>query len=351
MQLPKLLTLALLFPALAQAAPYQVRTLGLPAYAQGFVVGLDNNGSAAGMASGNLDQPLQWFTSSGGTANLLATAGSATLTGMNDRGALVGEAYNPGSHALAVKIENGEMKPLGDFGYGSTANAINNAGVAVGNAVVGNYRHAAVFQDGTATDIGTLGGDYSSARDINDAGVVVGSAQTSTSGSRAFMYQNGVMSDLGASGGHYSVAQRVNARNDVLGFTMMEDYSTVPFLYANGVMTNLGARIPGWAADLNDSGKIVGSTDAGGFLYHDGKLTDLDALIDPALGWTVTQAYAINNSDEIAVQVCGSSGCDLAMLAPIPEPETYGMLLAGLGVLGYLRRRNTRAGAGIKPAA
>ena len=27
------------------------------------------------------------------------------------------------------------------------------------------------------------------------------------------------------------------------------------------------------------------------------------------------------------------------MLAPVPEPETYGMMLGGLGVLGYLARR------------
>ena len=30
-------------------------------------------------------------------------------------------------------------------------------------------------------------------------------------------------------------------------------------------------------------------------------------------------------------------------LAPVPEPETYGMLLAGLGVLGFLARRRKQA--------
>lgn len=29
------------------------------------------------------------------------------------------------------------------------------------------------------------------------------------------------------------------------------------------------------------------------------------------------------------------------MLAPVPEPETYGMLLAGLGVLGFIARRRS----------
>ncbi len=30
-------------------------------------------------------------------------------------------------------------------------------------------------------------------------------------------------------------------------------------------------------------------------------------------------------------------------LAPVPEPETYGMLLAGLGILGFLARRRKQA--------
>jgi probable HAF family extracellular repeat protein len=44
-------------------------------------------------------------------------------------------------------------------------------------------------------DLGTLGGENSSARGINAAGWVVGTADTST-GSDAFLYENGVMYDL-----------------------------------------------------------------------------------------------------------------------------------------------------------
>jgi hypothetical protein len=33
----------------------------------------------------------------------------------------------------------------------------------------------------------------------------------------------------------------------------------------------------------------------------------------------------------------------MAMAAPVPEPETYGMMLAGLGVLGFLARRRKAA--------
>ena len=34
---------------------------------------------------------------------------------------------------------------------------------------------------------------------------------------------------------------------------------------------------------------------------------------------------------------------DLAVFAPVPEPETYAMMLAGLGLMGFVARRRTRA--------
>jgi hypothetical protein len=34
-----------------------------------------------------------------------------------------------------------------------------------------------------------------------------------------------------------------------------------------------------------------------------------------------------------------SFGGAVMMAAPVPEPETYGMMLGGLGLLGFLARR------------
>jgi hypothetical protein len=39
------------------------------------------------------------------------------------------------------------------------------------------------------------------------------------------------------------------------------------------------------------------------------------------------------------VSETGASFGGAVMLAPVPEPETYGMMLGGLGVLGFLARR------------
>lgn len=61
--------------------------------------------------------------------------------------------------------------------------------------------------------------------------------------------------------------------------------------------------------------------------------------------WTVASASALLAGDYYlrvnGVVVSNSSGSysGAMLLAPVPEPETYGMLLAGLGVVGFIAAR------------
>jgi hypothetical protein len=48
--------------------------------------------------------------------------------------------------------------------------------------------------------------------------------------------------------------------------------------------------------------------------------------------------YYVQVSGTLVSSTSGAFGGSM-MLAPVPEPETYGMMLAGLGVLGFLARR------------
>ncbi|MCD2516413.1 FxDxF family PEP-CTERM protein [Massilia sp. G4R7] len=48
--------------------------------------------------------------------------------------------------------------------------------------------------------------------------------------------------------------------------------------------------------------------------------------------------YYLQVSGTLVSDTGGSFG-GAVMLAPVPEPETYGMMLGGLGVLGFLARR------------
>jgi probable HAF family extracellular repeat protein len=66
---------------------------------------------------------------------------------------------------------------------------------------------ATVAPSYTVKDLGTLGGNYSSALGINDAGQVVGFASISSNSARAFLYDRSAtpkMQDLGTLGGNCS---------------------------------------------------------------------------------------------------------------------------------------------------
>jgi len=148
------------------------------------------------------------------------------------------------------------------------------------------------------TDLGTLGGFGSYASGINDAGQVVGFAGTSIGRDHAFITgPNGVgMTDLGTLGGDISVARGINDAGQVVGF------SYVP---GNGQVHAF----------------ITGPNGVG--------VTDLASLVNPPAGFTFSSAIAINNHGQL--------------VAVVPEPETYAMLLSGLGLIGFLARGRATA--------
>src|SRR5687767_3227617 len=54
-----------------------------------------------------------------------------------------------------------------------------------------------------AVDLGTLGGSFSEARGINPRGQVVGLSTTAGGQTRAFLWDRGTMTDLGTLGGSF----------------------------------------------------------------------------------------------------------------------------------------------------
>jgi hypothetical protein len=73
-------------------------------------------------------------------------------------------------------------------------------------------------------------------------------------------------------------------------------------------------------------------------------MQDLNALIDPALGWVLVQAWDINASGQIVGWGTNPSGNREAFLltpanAAVPVPAALPLLLGGLGALGLLARR------------
>lgn len=66
-------------------------------------------------------------------------------------------------------------------------------------------------------------------------------------------------------------------------------------------------------------------------------------------GWgqTFTATYKVYIGDSTGMELASAVGKSTAetwtWLAPVPEPETYAMLLAGLGLMGFIARRRTAA--------
>ena len=62
-------------------------------------------------------------------------------------------------------------------------------------------------------------------------------------------------------------------------------------------------------------------------------MTDLNSLVGQSGGVVLTEAMGINNRGQV-----------IALgIPPIPEPETYAMFVAGLGLLGFIARRRKTA--------
>lgn len=153
----------------------------------------------------------------------------------------------------------------------------------------------------TVTDLGTLGGDYSSASSVNDHGVVTG--QSTLAGNqqyRAFIYQNGTMTDLGLPGDN-SRGNAINNLNQIVGTTFVPGGSPFQprgFLYSQGTVTDLGTLggASTYPHDINDAGQVTGASDPGDavgtvFVYQNGSMVAIPA----GNASTSSEASAIND--------------------------------------------------------
>jgi hypothetical protein len=86
------------------------------------------------------------------------------------------------------------------------------------------------------------------------------------------------------------------------------------------------------------------------YLDNGGTWHDL-AMISPDRSWGMTQGHAsFAPVNALAFSITNANGDGFASVsefqaigAPVPEPQTYALLLAGLGTLGFLARRRSQA--------
>lgn len=175
-----------------------------------------------------------------------------------------------------------------------------------------------LLQGTTVTNLPTLSGSTTTeARAININGVVVGDAQKSGS-EVAAEWVNGKVSSLGTlNGGTFSEALAVNSSGQAVGAATAPGDPINLFravMFSNGQAIDLnvpgeGVQNAAHATAINDNGVIVGDDGiqpglsllglGNGFIYQNGKATELNTLIAPTPNVRLAGATGINNAGDI----------------------------------------------------
>ena len=206
-------------------------------------------------------------------------------------------------------------------GTGSSGNGISNPGLVVGSSNLpgDGAAHAALWQNGTLIDLGTLGGPNSNSAwpGINSKGMVVGIAETAEPGGEnwscrfffpsatgnqclGFVWESGVMTEIPTwPGGVNGFATEVNNRGQVVGWAEhgVEDSTCNPpvvlqfrgylFDTRTGEMREL-TPLPGDSTStgnaINERGQVVGisgrcANAVGGFSAEHAALWERDGTV------------------------------------------------------------------------
>jgi len=157
-----------------------------------------------------------------------------------------------------------------------------------------------VARPASIVDLGTLGGNSSTAYGLNDLGQIVGSSDTGQRTSHAFLWEAGRMTDLDSGDARDSAAYSINNAVQIAGVYSAPDRNTRGFLYSAGTVTVLSQAPHGRASGINNAGQIVGdlatepASARQAFLWNAGTVVDLGTL-----GGAGSEARAINDSGQI----------------------------------------------------
>jgi probable HAF family extracellular repeat protein len=305
---------------LASAIRYEVTDLNAGPGATALAINASGNIVGSYIPAGSMPGGSHGFLYKNGTVTDIPTFGglACQATGINDSDIVVGWAdYSTAGFTQAFTFINGVMKNRGTLGgSASYAMGINNANQIVGSSkTAGGLYHAFIFNFsgtdgstiGAGDDAGKLGGSQSYANAISAGGVGVGQAYVTGDASyHATSYYLGPH-DLGTLGGDYAVAYGISDAM-IVGSSYTAGNAVRAFSYDEfGTYIDLGT-LPSYTSSqangINTRRQIVGYCQAGNgarhaFIYQDGAMRDLNAMIPSGLDKVIAEANAINESGQI----------------------------------------------------
>ncbi len=307
-------------------------------------------------------------------------------TNINDAGVIIGtgdELPGPTDRGMIWQLNASGDYELTVYDFGGVESYF--YGLNESNQIAGRHIYAPgkinaiYFENGTKTDLPSLGGDQNETRAINEIAQIVGwidtdGADNGTNTSAAAFWEqdangNWVLTNLGTLGGTQSFARSINDSSEIVGQILTgTDPLTLtsnPYLYQNGVTLNLGSLggTRGDALEVNSKGQVVGNSflDAANtiqhaYLWNDGQIIDLNTIVNGLGGWTLTTAVSINDRGDIVARgtnpdftYVNANGQTVlqtrsfVLAATTPEGDTTVSLLA-LGSLGILSLAHRQRG-------
>lgn len=342
---------------LAAASPsFDFSLLHEPNVTSGYAAAINSSGDVVG----SWPYATLWRN---GVAGYLSGAFeiSTDVNGLNDVGDAVGSSGD--GFGVATVWRNGVASLLTTpQGWTSKATDANNAGHIVGyQAPIGasSERRAVLWQGNTATELPMpAGASASSASAINNLDGIVG-----WSGSvirpQATVWLGGDATVLERLGGSISYASDINNLGQIVGSSFLGNGSIYSHaaLWQNGTVVDLGVLtgfLNSSANAINDAGWVVGVSSNGNW-YEDratawinGETIDLNTFLDDddiAAGWMLSAAIDINQSGVVVGNAVNAftGMSQIFLLTPaVPEPETWALLLMGLGVAVGTASRHRR---------
>jgi probable HAF family extracellular repeat protein len=307
-------------PAGAATTTYTITDLGSLGFGISDGLAINNNGQVTGYSYLSkkvevpcyphntkdlcLEQDYHAFLYSNGTMTDLGTLGGAFSKGLsiNLSGQVVGPADTAdlGAAASSFLFNGGQtltnLSPM-------HAQAINDSGQIAGTC--GSPLHACLESDGTITQLPDPANPAiktCEALAINSSGQMAGTCLDTNGDEHAVLWNNGTATDLGTFGGYQAGAMAINNHGQVVGFAETSIGTNDGFLYSNGTLTDLGQFfVP---AAINDNGVIVGGDD----IYSGGTLQDLNNLIPAGSPYVINSATAINDNGQIVANGYDNTG-------------------------------------------